>query len=354
MPKSKETQLSPESIEFLRPLVIYGKLSTPRLLTGFYLENRLFEMQVYLMLLHRSTLPLPVSFQDWQRKSRELKLTDLEPLYKRCHDDLLIQLMFILKVQWHLMLKELNKRFQYKPVGMAILMESWEDIERLWIQKRRLKADAADVKQEGLLKGLELLDEARKNSLEDADHQRFLNLPAPSLPVEMDELEGAAWQALLKEMWTPSLRASFSNVLPLVRGDMESTAGAVDEFLHEQTRKFKRRRIILEGKEEFPKAGSESWRAHWDFSKAAGEGRRQEIEGEIHSRNRANRTPDVSNRMLEGLRVAKKRWGAKAVKALRYCVEGQTQEEAARLAGIGVSTLKSYISKLNKEFSKKK
>ena len=350
---AEEKQMSPESIEFLRPEVLYEKLSTPRLLTGFSIQNRLFEMQVYLMLLHRSGLPLPVSFHDWQRRARELKLTDLEGLYKRCHDDVLIQLIILLKIHWNMMLTELWKRFDMKPVGRAVLMEQWE---KAWVRRRRLKIDPEDAKQDGILKGLELLNNAKMSSLQEEEHQHFLELPPPAFPLEpmMDELECAAWRALLQEMWVPSLKAAFSNVVPLVRGDMEATTGVVDNFLREQGRKFKRRKSILQGKEKFPKGGPESWRAHWDFSEAAGEGRRQEIEGKLNPPDRANRTPDVSSKMLEGVRVAKKRWGAKAVRALQYLAEGRTQEEAAQLAGIGVSTLKGYISKLSKEFSKKK
>jgi len=197
-------------------------------------------MQVYLMLLHRCGLALPASLQEWQRQSRELKPAELQTLYERCHDDVLVQLMTFLKIQWCLMLEELYKRFQDKPGGMAVLTERLDDLERLWVQKRRLEIDAEDIKQDAWSKGLELIDHAKKGLLE--EDQPFLDLPHPILPVEMDEFELAAWRALLEDSWTPSLRAAFSNIIPLIRGDVEMIGKTVDNFLRENSRKDQQHR----------------------------------------------------------------------------------------------------------------
>jgi hypothetical protein len=56
-----------------------------------------------------------------------------------------------------------------------------------------------------------------------------------------------------------------------------------------------------------------------------------------------NSKPDVSSDMLTVLRRAKKRWGAKAVTALKYLFEDKTEEEAAKLAGINTRTLRNYL-----------
>lgn len=351
-----------DQTQLLSPEALYEKLSTPRLLTGFYLQNRLFEMQVYLMLLHRSSLPLPTSFQQWQHQSRELRIEDIEPLYRRCRDDALVSLMVFLKIDWYMLLRELYKRFKTKPTGLDVLMENWQKVQSTWIQKRRLKIDPQEAKQSGMLKGLELLNDIGTTSLEEEEHRHFLKLPPPVFPaafngllIEFAELEHKAWEALIADMWTPSLVASFKNVVPLVRGDVETTGASVDNFLREQGRKFQRQKNLLEGKERFPKKqGAESWRADWDFSRTAADGRRQEIEEKFHSRDRANRRPDVTAMMVEILRKAKKKWGSKAVKALKALHDGKTEEEAAALAGLTSRTVRNYKIKLSKEFSQKK
>jgi hypothetical protein len=79
-----------------------------------------------------------------------------------------------------------------------------------------------------------------------------------------------------------------------------------------------------------------------------------EIQSEVHPEvDDRNLIPDVSDRMLKVLRIAKKRWGVKAVRALRYLFNGKTEEEAARLAGITTRTLLNYKTRLAKEFSQK-
>src|SRR5262245_25486144 len=98
---SEEIQLSPEER--------YEKLSTTRLLTGFYIPNRLFEMQTYLMFLHRGGFPLPTSFKQWQERARYLKIKDLQPSYRGYQDDALVGLMVYVKHHWYMMLNELYK-----------------------------------------------------------------------------------------------------------------------------------------------------------------------------------------------------------------------------------------------------
>jgi hypothetical protein len=64
--------------------------------------------------------------------------------------------------------------------------------------------------------------------------------------------------------------------------------------------------------------------------------------------------PDISARMFEVMKQAKKRWGDKAVKAVKFCLDGKTEEEASRLAGINPRTFRNYKTKLQKIFSSKK
>lgn len=100
----------------------------------------------------------------------------------------------------------------------------------------------------------------------------------------------------------------------------------------------------------------------WEAKKRSGEEvLYEDAEREIRSRQfkewleeeREEGTPDVSAKMFEVLRVARKRWGGKAVRALVLLQQGKTQEEAAKLTKIPYQSLRRYLSKLRKEFSKK-
>ena len=77
----------------------------------------------------------------------------------------------------------------------------------------------------------------------------------------------------------------------------------------------------------------------------------EETKRQLHEK-RDNK-PDVSSRMLDVLRLARKRWGAKAVIALKYCSHGKTEDEAAKLAGLTARTVRNYKLKLAKELSQK-
>jgi hypothetical protein len=348
----EENQI-PEGFESVPPHVFYEKLSTARLLTGFYLENRLFEMQVYLMLLHRCGFAVPASFQDWQRQSRALKLNDLQPLYDCCHDDVLVRLMVFLKTHWYLMLKELYKRFQDKPGGMAVLTERLDDLERLWIQKRRLKIDVEDVKQDAWNKGLELVDRAKKSLAE--EDERFLSLQPPILPVKMDEFEAKAWRALVEDSWTPSLRAAFSNIVPLIRGDIEAIGSAVDNFLRENSRKAQRDRKILQGKEKFPVTGQEASRADWDFEHAAEAMRAEDIlpetSGEIVSPEDSFARREVGSQAYE---FATAKWGEPGKKYLETLIASEGNVSAAsEAAGVSRVTGHKWRKELEFQFFKK-
>jgi DNA-binding CsgD family transcriptional regulator len=58
--------------------------------------------------------------------------------------------------------------------------------------------------------------------------------------------------------------------------------------------------------------------------------------------------------MFKVLQEAKKRWGAKAVAAIKYFLEGKTEQEAAELAGITDRTFRNYQTRLRKILSSKK
>ena len=122
----------------------------------------------------------------------------------------------------------------------------------------------------------------------------------------------------------------------------------------ESWRKIKRREKIYEGRENFPADhGRESWRADWDWSETARMQRHVEINSKIHpeSEQNINNSADVSSKMFAVLRLAKKKWGSKAVRALTYYTQGKTEREAAALAGVTPRTLRNYVSKLKKEIS---
>ena len=325
-------------------------------------------MQVYLMLVHRSGLILPVSFREWHRRSRELKLPDLQALYAHCHDDLLVQLMFSLKAQRSLMVKEIQKRMNNKPAGMAIFMGRWNEIERLWIQKRRLKVDPSEVKQDGMHKGLELVNRARKKSLEEEDYRSFLNLPPPILPVEMDEFETSAWRALIQDAWAPSLQAVFENLVPLVRGDVETIGCAVDNFLREERRKDRRRKLILKGKDKFPTRGPESWRAEWDFSEPAAKSRQGEIyseKGSIGDRisnpeeiltEDETRRENLKETLISTTRayeIAAERSGEKGIAFIDGLKAGKTEALAACQAGMSDKTGRRILKLIRETYLEK-
>ena len=65
---------------------------------------------------------------------------------------------------------------------------------------------------------------------------------------------------------------------------------------------------------------------------------------------------DVSAQILAVLKEAQKhkRWGPNAIKAIEYFLEGKTEKEAAKLAGITDKTFRNNIIRLKKIFSSKK
>ena len=67
--------------------------------------------------------------------------------------------------------------------------------------------------------------------------------------------------------------------------------------------------------------------------------------------------PAISKLMIESVlkqATKHKRWGAKAVKAFKYFLEGKSEKEAAQLAGITEKTYRNYTLHLKQIFASKK
>ena len=136
------------------------------------------------------------------------------------------------------------------------------------------------------------------------------------------------WEGPMARAWRDGKMAFLRQGVPILVGDKESIPEIVRQDRRNGWETIAREQKIL------------------DDPAAQEETRRQLFK-------RTDSKPDVSSDMLTILRRAKKRWGAKAFAALKYCSEGKTEEEAAKLAGTTARTVRNYIFKLKKEFSQK-
>ena len=152
------------------------------------------------------------------------------------------------------------------------------------------------------------------------------------------------WDALLPRLQAEELRTLLRHVWPTLPAQAEKLYEQVQQALRDHFEKWKAQKrtgkdVPLEEADKtiLRRSGSGTWTK---------KGERVEDE----------ERPDTSERMFEILKEAKKhkRWGDKAVKAFKDYLDGKTEAEAARLAGITDRTFRNYITKLQKLFAAKK
>ena len=309
--------------------------------------RRIFEIQASFMALYRvGIIPknvlsggggLLAVVMQWGRDLTPKALCEFYCAYPHLG---LTALLADLKMEEVFMDAEMEKRIKIRPVASKFILLDWEkedkkrEVEKLLqvdsVRSRRpWEQEDSDIKAEALTKALELW-KTPGTELPGEDSSTL-----PAFPLEpyasMFPAEREFWEGPMARMWRIGKASIMSDVVPIFAGERESIPAKVRDHVREEWRKLRRRRDIYESHQE-------------------------QIKTEIHPEmaEKLNLRPDISARMLEVLRSAKKRWGAKAVKALQYSFEGKTEEEAAKLAGITARTLRNYKLKLNKDFSRKK
>ena len=154
----------------------------------------------------------------------------------------------------------------------------------------------------------------------------------PRLPVRA----GAEWDNLHRDRFEKKVKPALKNLLPVLYGTSETIKGDIHQVLRNYW---------------------EQWAAQMRTGEEVDLQEGQKIlrrEGRIFEE--LDERVDVSFRMFKVLQEAKKRkrWGPKAIKALKYLLEDKTEKEAAQLAGITDKTLRNDIIRLKKIFSNKK
>jgi hypothetical protein len=251
--------------------------------------------------------------------------------------------------------RELDKRHRSFKVGRAfILMEEgkWQpkDVTEfhklLKVKKipsyRPEKEDAGDLKSEAVTKALEFF----KTRGETVRVKERPGMPMPAMPQEwgLPARDPDLWGLWHRDIVSWFIDALCKDYLSLFFGRVDRTKEAARQALRNHWEKWEAQKrsgkeVSLEQADKTsPKRSSSGvWRK---------QGERVEEKDK----------PDISERMFEVLRVAKqnKRWGDKAVKAFKYYLEGKTEKEAAKLAGITEKTFRNYTVRLRKIFASKK
>ncbi|TAK06100.1 hypothetical protein EPO44_05805 [bacterium] len=336
-----------------KPKTDYSKLSHPDFIRLHFLR-RLLEIQASFMAILRSAANMYRVFKVVPAQIKEHAELSLEEImqwaqaltpkvlyenYCTYPAPVLTGLLLDLKIEEVFMEAELGRRFESKKVASEFVILDWGGLDRTKEIKRLLQVDKiksfrpweqedSDIKQEALTKALELWREPGNVPVEESS-------PLPAFPLEnflpMLPSEREFWDGPMARAWEDGKKAWLRAVIPVLQGEKETIPQKVREQRREEWRKIARREKLYKDHQE-------------------------QIKGEVHPEleEKTNAAPDISSQMLTVLRIAKKRWGSKAVKALRYYAEGKTEEEAAALAGITSRSLRNYISKLNKELSSKK
>ena len=167
----------------------------------------------------------------------------------------------------------------------------------------------------------------------------------PALPESIKVPDAPAWlvnylAAKFKDILDKALRS----LKPILDGRAERMAKSAHQTVRNKIQTLNRRKSILAGTNHFPKQGSESWRADWDFSKSAITTRSAELQNEtmgrtsipedVLSENQTRRedlkeTLRVTTRAYE---LAAKRSGKKGIIFLDELKAGKTEIEAANSA----------------------
>jgi hypothetical protein len=166
----------------------------------------------------------------------------------------------------------------------------------------------------------------------------------PDRPPPFPSDLGLPTQDFFPEMFAKTVEEALQKLVPIVTGGMEMARAKAKQGLKD----------LWEQWEAQKRTGEEVPLQEADQTdlKRSGAGKWRNSGQRIEQENK----PDISEEMLEVLRVVKqnKRWGPKALKALKYYLEGKTEKEAADLVGITDKTFRNYITYIKKSFASKK
>ena len=330
-----------------RPKADYSQLEHVQFL-GLRFFRRILEIQTAYMLLSGSSLAM--RRRGWQAAqiiaqttekgelslilqwSRDAEPQQLYEVYYTYPHRGLITFFADLKLEEPFFDHEFDTRTIDRSFTREMIRLDWGEEDRqmeieklLGINKlksfRPHKQSDEDLKQLTWLKVLELWRKPGKGE----------PLPElPDFPIAMLEREKEFWRGQMARAWQIGMGGLLNEAVPILEGEKENIPETARRHRRTQWETLRDQADILAD------AAAES------------ETRRQLHEKET------TLAPDVSADLFAVLRIAKKRWGAKAVIALRAHAKGQTEEEAAQSAGITARTLRNYLLKLKKEFSQKK
>lgn len=212
-------------------------------------------------------------------------------------------------------------------------------VERLG-SKRPKKYDRTELQKIAMVKALELLKEEQQRAFLSASNEAAGGrLPFPRI-VKARNVTEKFWLRRIEEWWPKFAQIDLTKRLAVL--DLDAAPRKVRQHLRDFWEKWGAQKrtgeeVSLDDVDQtiLRRSRSGVWRRKGERFPEVGR-------------------PDISEHMFEVLRVAKEKWGKKAVKALRYQLEGKTQKEAAALAGLTPKTLRNYRIKLEKEFSRKK
>lgn len=246
--------------------------------------------------------------------------------------------------------KELERRCKDKEVGAALIASQLGIPHAVQQMERLMQVDR--------IQGFNPLREEDSNDIKNSAWERALRLY-----VLFSKNYGAKYQVEFLSMLSMSDKerkicgriAQIAGTIqedmhrrfgPVLAGEVEVIPAKVRDYRREKWRTIKRRKMILRGSEDFPDKGPESWRAEWDFSKTAAEGRQKEIDPEVNARISSPeeyrlRLDDENQELkldLYAYEIAMKRAGKKGLVYLDGLKAGKTSMDAAREAGISRRT----------------
>ncbi|MGI0015263.1 MAG: hypothetical protein ACREBU_17750 [Nitrososphaera sp.] len=344
-------KLISEATASYKPIYDYSKFEDKDLLV-FYGINTIWGCQCVVRVLEKKDL---ASFTKETAKKVSRIVHDPSPenmaeLYSVYPDAKPLKFLVWLRLNQKDILRELDKRHRPFKVGRAfILMEEgkWQpkdvtDFHKLLkVEKistyRPEKENAEDLKSDATAKAVEFF----KRRGETIRVKQRPGMPIPAIPSEWglpttDPEPWGLWHRYQLDVYIENLLKDY---LSLFFGWVDRVREAARQGLRDHWEKWEAQKrtgdevILEETKKEIGLKSFKDWLEN------------EQLRGEA--------TPDISARMFQVLKEAKKRWGSRAVRALLFMSEGKSEKEAAELAKIPYQSFRRYVSKLKKEFSNK-
>jgi hypothetical protein len=318
--------------------------------------SRFVADELLFMILYRSGR-LPIDFPEWRDIRKDLKPANLlhtaTRLRELCPDRQLIDVLADAILENAAITRELRTRLKDKPVGKdLILVDQGRKTDINALEKllkfdsitsyRRSKYDAKDIQQDAWVKTLQVYRKQGSTALrQHAGRIRPISPPQ----IQLHQPEREFWDKIVLLAWFNNLKRYIEKVLPILNQSTERIPEQTRQALRSKFEKWKAKKrtgkdvpLRVADRVLLSRSDSRTWR------KGA-----ERIDG-------AEDKADLSAQMFAVLKEAQKhkRWGPKAIKALKYVSDGKTEKEAAQLAGITSKTLRNDIARLRKIFSSKK